>query len=338
MFNIPVVLFFMKRTDNTLKVLSRISKVQPKKLYLISDQGRTEEEKEKVAACRKEVEKHITWPCEVIKDYAEENMGILDRIGYGAKRVLTKEKCAIFLEDDNMPEESFFYFCEEMLEKYKQNSNILWICGTNYLETYESPYGYSYVFTKHTLPCGWATWSEKYLSCYDGELKGLDSSFISDNYDDFYSNKRLERQKKEFIISTKKALARGNKKVSWDHQMTFTLMSNRMYGIAPCVNLIQNIGVDSETTHGGATLRNPMTKRFCGMKSKEIKFPLVDPPKVIEDKIFEKKIGDIICIPRWYMLGIRIAEVIRKIFGISSDVSFSQILFSIGEKNEDKNQ
>lgn len=325
MFDIPVVLFFMKRTDNTLKVLSRIAEVKPSKLYLISDAGRTPEEQEKVLECRKAVEDAITWPCEVVRDYAEDNRGILDRIGMGARRVLEKEQCAIFLEDDNYPEVSFFEYCKQMLRKYENDNRILWICGTNYLEEYNSPY--DYVFTKHTLPCGWASWSQKFLEYYDGYLTGLDNDFIANNYRNYYEDKRLEKQKVYFIRKTKKALTHGNNKTSWDHQMTFSLMANRLYGIAPCVNLIKNIGVDADTTHGGSTMANIMTRRFCGMESKPISFPINHPPQLLEDKQFEKLIGNIIRIPRWYMMGIRVAAILRKIFKSTANMSYSQLLF-----------
>ena len=330
MFDIPVVMFFMKRTENTLKVLSGVAKVKPKKLYLISDGGRTPEEHEKVKECRAAIDAAIDWDCEVIRDYAEENVGILDRIGFGAKRVLEQEESAIFLEDDNYPEETFFYFCKEMLEKYRDHPDILWVCGTNYLEEYDSPY--SYVFTKHTLPCGWASWGHKYPKVYDGMLKGLDDPKIRKSYRGFYESRTLERQKVYFITSTKKGLDAGNLKTSWDHQMTFTLMANRMYGIAPKVNLIKNIGVDAEATHGGSSMRNVMTRRFCGMGSKPLPFPLVHPPIVQEDKKYEKIVGKIICIPWWYYQGIRGAAVLRKIFKSTAGMSYSQLLFGRGKR------
>lgn len=325
MFDIPVVLFFMKRTENTLKVLSGIRKVQPKKLYLVSDGGRTVEEHEKVKKCRETVEAAIDWSCEVVRDYAEENKGILDRIGLGAKRILEKEESAIFLEDDNYPEETFFYFCKEMLEKYHDNEQILWVCGTNYLEEYPSEY--SYVFTKHTLPCGWASWGHKYPKVYDGYLKGFEDKTTRNSYKGFYQNKALEKQKHFFIKTTKKALDKGDNKVSWDHQMTFTLMSNDMMGICPKVNLIKNIGVDAETTHGGSSMNNVMTKRFCGMKSLPLEFPLKHPPKVEIDEKFEKLTGNIIRIPTWYFMGIKGARIIRKLFKSARGKSFSQLIF-----------
>ncbi len=325
-FDIPVVLFIMKRTENSLKVLSGVRKVKPSKVYIISDEGRNEKEKVQVAECRKAIEDAIDWQCEVIKNYADENRGVLDRIGLGAKWVFEREDLAIFLEDDNMPEETFFTFCKEMLLKYKNNSKILWVCGTNYLTQYNSPENYSYVFTKHTLPCGWASWAEKFNRYYDAYLEGLNDSFLTRNFRGFYSNRALERQKEYFINSTSKAL-KANKKPSWDHQMTYTLMAHELYGIAPRVNLIKNIGVDAETTHGGASLRNPMTKRFCGMESLPLEFPLKHPPTVIPDKIYEKKVGKIIKIPFWYMSGIKFAAFMREKLKIGRGKSFSQIIF-----------
>lgn len=327
MFDIPVVLFFMKRKQSTLQVLERIAEIKPSRIYLISDAGRNKDEHEKVIKCREAVEESINWTCEIFKDYADTNKGVYDRIGLGAKRVLQKEKWAIFLEDDNLPEISFFYFCKEMLERYELDNRIIWVCGTNYLTKYETFNQYSYVFTKHTLPCGWASWSSKFVKHYDGDLELYNNSFVKNNIKNIYNNKRLEKQKKYFIDITKKGLLTNPQKLSWDHQMTFTILANSFYGVAPTVNLIKNIGVNIESTHGGTSLTNPMTKRFCGMDSLEISFPLKHPPVVLPDIKYEEKIGDIICIPWWYYLGIKVARFIRKIFGISNDVSFSRILF-----------
>jgi hypothetical protein len=230
---------------------------------------------------------------------------------------------------------SFFPFCKEMLERYESDERVLWICGTNYLGKYEPENKKSYVFTRHMLPCGWASWSNKYPAIYDGYLKGLDDPFIRENCKGFYENKRLEKQKYYFINNAKRDIENKNYKISWDHQMTFTLMSHNMYGIAPKTNLIKNIGVDAETTHGGSSMRNVMTRRFCGMGSKPLEFPLVHPPVVLEDKKYEKIVGNIICIPRWYFAGIKGARVLRKIFKSTEGKSYSQMIFG-GKKGKKK--
>lgn len=327
MFEIPVVLFFMKRKENTLKVIAGIEKVRPKKLYLISDGGRSIEEHKKVLECREAVQNAISWNCEIIRDYSEVNLGVLDRIGFGAIKVLEKEEYAIFLEDDNYPEESFFYFCEELLHKYYYSSNVLWICGTNYLEKYDSEY--SYMFSKHTLPCGWASWSHKFLKSYDPLLKGLEIDFIKNNFTNYYNDTNLEKQKSYFIKLTKNFIDRDRRVASWDHQMTFSLMANRMLGIVPKVNLIRNIGVDADSTHGGSSLNNVMTRRFCSMDIHPISFPLIHPPVILEDKEFEKELSKIISIPWWYMLGIKFAPKIRRLLHMSPNDSISKYFFRI---------
>ena len=111
-FDIPVVLFIFKR-DKAVEIVNRIAEVQPRKLYILADQGRNAEERLLAEECRKKVEAAITWDCEVIKNYADENRGVYQNIGQGAIWVLKQEKWAIFLEDDNLPEPSFFPFCKE---------------------------------------------------------------------------------------------------------------------------------------------------------------------------------------------------------------------------------
>lgn len=95
-FDIPVCLFIFQRKDTVLRIIDKISQVKPKKMYLISDQGRNDEEIARVLECREAVENAINWDCEVIKDYAEKNRGVFENIGMGALRVFEKEETAIF--------------------------------------------------------------------------------------------------------------------------------------------------------------------------------------------------------------------------------------------------
>ena len=131
-FDIPIALFMFKRSDTLLKIIAVLSKIKPKKLYLLSDQGRNEEEIRIVEKTRNLIENAIDWDCEIIKNYASENRGVYENIGEGARWVFQQEKKAIFLEDDNLPEISFFSYCKELLDKYENNNKILWICTTKY--------------------------------------------------------------------------------------------------------------------------------------------------------------------------------------------------------------
>lgn len=323
-FEIPVVMFIFKRKESSLKILEKISQVKPKKLYLLGDEGRTDEEKQLVAECRTAVENNINWNCEVIKNYAEENRGIYANIGLGAKWVFEREPWAIFLEDDNLPEVTFFRYCQELLEKYIEDNRVLWICGTNYLGKYESETGASYMFTKHLLPCGWASWSNKFIKYYDGELILAEDQGLVKNLKNEFDNKALYEQQMMGINGELNRRLKGQRFNSWDYQMAFSIRVNNLYGISPCNNQIKNIGVDSVSEHGGKSFDVVMTQRLCGMESYPLEFPLIHPKSMLRDWTYEKKIGKI----HLYPLPIRtksfISRFIRKLFGIPSQISIKE--------------
>lgn len=314
-FDIPVVLFIFKRYEPALRVIEAISKVKPQKLYIIADGPRNKDEEILVNECRKKVEEGINWECEVIRNYAKNNMGIYNRIGLGAKWVFSMEDKAIFLEDDNLPEETFFEFCKQMLEKYYTDNRILWICGTNYLEKYNPENGASYMFTKHLLPCGWASWANKFPKFYDGNLELLDDPYLSRRLRNEYENKSLYRQQLYAFNSTKRKMSL-NKPISWDFQMAYSIRINNLYGISPKYNQIRNIGVDSLATHGGTSYNKVMTRRFCGVESFPLEFPLVHPKTVLSDITYEKKISKIILYPLYMRVGIGFLKLLKPIFGV----------------------
>ena len=321
-FEIPVVVFFFTRDDLILQVIDRISQVKPKKLYLFSDGGRNETEHKKVIECRNKVENAINWECNVIKNYSDKNRGVYESIGKGAQWVFEQEEKAIFLEDDNLPEISFFEYCKEMLERYELDNRILWVCGTNYLEKFEPSDGSSYMFTKHLLPCGWASWANKFLKYYDGDLEGLENPGLIEKIKYSYENKQLFKQQLYNFYGTYYKI-RNKKPVSWDYQMCFSIRANSVYGISPKYNQIKNIGVDERSTHGGTSLSKVMTRRFCGMGSKELTFPLKHPKYVIMDNEYEKKVGNIILQPLYRRIMYVVVRKIKIFLGFNKYESFS---------------
>lgn len=311
-FNIPVCLFMFQRKDTVLRIIDRISEVKPRKLYLMCDQGRNAEEKQRVDECRKAAEAAVNWDCELIKDYAEENRGVFENIGMGAMRVFEREEMAIFLEDDNLPEVTFFQYCKEMLEKYADNDRVIWVCGTNYLGKYKNSSRESYMFTQHLLPCGWASWKRKYEKYYDKYFENY-TPIVLERMKESYKIKALYLQQLESINRERNRYLNNQKFRSWDYQMIFSIMSNDLVGISPVYNQIRNIGVDNFSEHGGSSFDNIMTRRFCSMDSYALEFPLQHPKTVQIDPIYEDKIGHIILYPfSW-----RIRKKIKKIlFGI----------------------
>lgn len=314
-FDIPVVLFFFLRSEQPLKIIDRLRFVKPKKIYLFSDGPRNETETTLVEEARLKIVSSIDWDCEIIKKFSPNNRGVFEQIGMGAISVFEKEPKAIFLEDDNLPEISFFRFCEEMLDKYENEENILWICGTNYLGQYNPPNGESYVFTHHTLPCGWASWSNKFLKYYDRNLELLKDSNLQREIKRNYHNRPLYRQQTSRQKAERSRFENGKRYVSWDHQMTLSIRARNFYGIVPVNNQIRNIGVDNFSTHGGNSFSMEMTRRLCGMNSYLLSFPLSHPQNISIDPKFEKEIGKKILEPLMarvkYYLSIQIKRFLK---------------------------
>lgn len=300
-FEIPVVLFIFKRKDATVKIINQIKKVAPKKLYLIADAGRNEEEKRLVSECRTAVENAITWPCEIIKNYASENRGVHAQIGLGAMWVFEREEKAIFLEDDNLPAVSFFRYCEMCLEKYENDPEIFWICGTNYLQKCQPKNSASVFKSQHLLPCGWASWAKKFNKYYDADLHLTDDPNWKRVLRSKYKDSRLftqQRRSVETELNRKQEHRRYN---SWDFHQALTVRMNDFYAIVPMYNQIENIGVDEFTTHQPLAQKNSfnitMTQRFCGIKSYELPDTLNLPDAANLSDQFETKIGKIILYP-----------------------------------------
>lgn len=320
----PVVLFIFKRIETTLQIISRIAQVKPNRLYIISDYGRNDEEVEIVLNCRAAVEKAITWECEVIKDYALENRGVYKNIGEGALRVFEKEEKAIFLEDDNLPEVSFFTFCEEMLEKYKNEERILWICGTNYLGQFNGRSA-SYGFTRHMLPCGWASWGKKFVRYYDYSFSLLSDDKVKREIKYKFETRRLYYHYKMNWDNELKRIKEGLQPSSWDYQMCLTIRAKDLIGIIPYKNQIKNIGVDENSTHLGSTMQNIMTKRFCGMPSYPLNYPFIDPKKLEIDNDQDSKLEKIIVPPLNHRVKVKIVSLIKRIFKISENNSIRSL-------------
>ena len=321
-FDVPVVLFTFKRKQTLLKIIDVLAEVKPSVLYLMSDAGRDEEEKAIVNDVRESAENAITWECNVIRDYASINRGVYQNIGLGAKRVFEKEERAIFLEDDNLPNPTFFPYCRELLIRYKDEPSILWICGTNYLGKYNPPDESSYLFTRHQLPCGWASWADKFLKYYDGDLDYFDDAH-KEIFKSTYRSKALYKQQLRSITNEYSRKLRGERFVSWDSQMNFSVRSNELWGISPKYNLIRNIGADDFSTHGGSSLEMVMTKRFCEIPTYDLHFPLLHPEDVKECSEFERKTGDIILLPLRLRLKGWANRAIKKALKIEESKSLS---------------
>lgn len=330
-FDIPVVLVFFNRPEFFRQVLEQVKKVKPQKLYLISDYAREDRvgEKEKVKQCRQLAEEMIDWECEVIKNYANENKGCCDRIGGGAAWVFSQEEKAVFLEDDNVPDLSFFAYCKELLERYEHDERIFWICGGNYLVNYNTPDQSSYIFSKHMYPCGWASWRRSF-QYFDEKMTLWNDIETRQRVLNQFSNKK-RREDMEFSWGHEAELAKNNLRQStWDFQWSFIQHVHKALTIVPKYNLIHNIGVSPESTHGVTTMTK-YTKRLLFLDIIPLEFPLKHPAEISVDTLYDTEVDRLLVRPG--RLKFKTSQFLKKLFGFNIYFSFTEQL-----KNKFKNQ
>lgn len=320
-FEIPVVLFTFKRFDTVERIIEVLKKARVSKIYLFSDGPRNEAEKEQLSLVRNKIVQLIDWDCELIKKFNNQNQGVFNQIGLGALEVFKTEEKAIFIEDDNLPEISFFNYCKNLLDKYEREEQIVWICGTNYES--ESKYLDSdYIFTKHMLPCGWASWSNKFSKYYLTSFSILNDRKNIKKIKKSYKSKWLYIQQMRNFKSEKYREEHGTRFASWDFHMALSIRFFDLYGIAPKYNQIRNIGIDDFSTHGGTSVNKPNTAKFCEIPTLVLPDNLVSPERIEINDTFEKNITKIVLVPLYIRLLFPFITLIKKVFKLYPDKSF----------------
>ncbi len=163
-----VALLLFRRPEETARVFERIREARPSRLFLIADGPRpgNEEDARGCEEARAVVER-VDWPCDVVRDFAEENLGLKRRIPSGLDRVFSEVEEAIVLEDDCLPHPSFFPYCAELLDRYRDDERIVHITGSQLLRI--PPAEASYHFSRYPHVWGWASWRRAW-DLYDVDL------------------------------------------------------------------------------------------------------------------------------------------------------------------------
>jgi len=262
----PVAFIIFNRPDTTERVFAEIAKAKPSKLLVVADGARTNKsgEAEKVAATRSIIQR-VDWDCEVLTNFSEVNLGCKRRVSSGIDWVFEQVEEAIILEDDCLPDPTFFRFCQELLEKYRDDQRIGMISGDNF-QFGQRRNGDSYYFSKYVHIWGWATWRSRWQNSYDVDLnhwpKIRDEGWLND----------ILHNKKETYMWTKIFDKTYNGEIdTWDYQWGFCSWIQGRINIMPNENLISNIGFGPDATHttSGSHLANlPVTK---------IAFPMTHP-------------------------------------------------------------
>lgn len=276
----PVVFIIFNRPDLTQRVFDEISQARPKKLFIIAD-GPREGRADDVDKCRatRAVVDQLSWDCEVFRNYSEENLGCRKRISSGLDWVFSLTERAIIVEDDCLPDQTFFQYCTELLEVYKDDQRIGSINGSNMTHgrvTVED----SYYFSRYPFIWGWATWRRVWDN-YDVTI----SNWPSLRETDWLNTVAYPEEFAHWINAFNQIHDKGLN--AWGYQFVFLMWLQRQVSIQPGTNLISNLGFRSDATHTAGT------SDVADLPREPLTFPLKHPKPLVlnseADKIYTKE-------------------------------------------------
>jgi hypothetical protein len=268
----PVALLLFRRPEETARVFERIREARPEKLYLIADGPRpgNDEDARGSEEARAVVER-VDWDCEVVRDFADENLGLKRRIPSGLDRVFSEAEEAIVLEDDCLPHPSFFPYCEELLERYRDDERIVHITGSQLLRS--PPTGASYHFSRYPHVWGWASWRRAW-DLYDVDLSDWHASSPAERADRLAAmfEEPDERRYWGWVWDNSPEID------NWDAQWSYVGLTHGL-SVNPNRNLISNIGFAEDATNATADPLGIAARPLEGME-----FPLEHPSEVARDE------------------------------------------------------
>lgn len=281
----PVAFFIFNRPDLTQRVFASIAQAKPKILLVVADGPRSSQEAEICEATRTVV-KQVDWDCEVFTNFSAENLGCGHRIASGIDWVFSQVEDAILLEDDCLPVSSFFPYCQTLLHRYRHDTRVMTINGTNF-QSGQCRTEYGYHFSKYSASWGWATWRRAW-QYYDYELKnwpelkqtGMIETICEDPYEQRF-----------WIRLFDSIYDKTNRIDTWDHQWNYACWSQNGLAIEPKVNLVSNLGFGRPDATHTATSNNPVLERISPPQEMH---EITHPPFVVRHREADAYIFDYI--------------------------------------------
>ena len=277
-----VLFLIFNRPDTTELVFEAIRRVKPQRLFVAADGPRPDKPGD-VEDCEKtrSVIQRVDWDCELHTLFRKTNLGCRSAVSSAISWFYEHVEEGIILEDDCLPDESFFHYCLELLEKYRHDERIMHIAGHNFQFGKQVGPG-SYYFSQCCHIWGWASW-RRVWALYHPDMPDYPAFAKQDGFDDVY---RYDDMRKYYSVMFDRVYR--NKLNTWDYQLSYTILKNHGLCIIPNVNLVENIGFTSgtHTAFDQFSFIKKMAvrglyKKILTNPKKTIKLPLLHPDFVI---------------------------------------------------------
>lgn len=293
----PILLLIFNRPDQTRRVFAEIRKARPEKLFVAGD-GPRAERPEDVEKCKRarDIVKEIDWKCDIKTLFQEKNLGCKFGATTGITWFFDNVEEGIILEDDCLPDQSFFPFCEQMLARYRNEEKIAMICGYNIGGS--SDIKFSYTFSRYGHLWGWASWRRVWEK-YDVTMK-------------LWADKKNWKKIKYSMGDRRQWNYRQllynetflGKKDTWDYQWESFRLLRKELSVIPSKNLIENLGFGADATH-----TTQMTSPLI-ISRREMDFPLIHNERIQPDDSYDIKLRP--KIPARGVYARQIKDIIKK--------------------------
>ena len=306
--DVAVLILFFNRPAYLQKVFDEVRKARPARLFLYQDGPRGDRDAAGIEGCRKVVE-DIDWECDVHRLYQEKNYGCDPSEYISQKWAFSMADKCIVLEDDDVPSQSFFPFCKELLDRYEHDDRITMIAGFNCEEvTRDVPY--DYFFTSVFSIWGWASW-RRVIDQWDAGYSFLDDTFNMRQLQTIVSQRKFRT---DFIPMCYDHRASG--KAYYESIFWASMLLNNGLAIMPTHNLVNNMGVTADSTHFTANLNTipRRLRRVFTMKRYDVQFPLRHPRYVMENMDYKETVYRINAWGHpWIKVGRSLEELYRNV-------------------------
>jgi hypothetical protein len=276
-FSVPIVLLVFNRPEPTRRLFEVIRKLRPLRLIVVQDAPRPNHpDDQRLCAEVREIVTSITWPCQAQGLFAEKNMGCALRVRSGLDEVFSMEEQAIILEDDCIPDPSFFPYCDELLTRYADDKRIMAISGDNF-HFGAIRQAHSYYFSRYFHCWGWATWRRAW-QLHRGNLEQW-PELRQEGWLQANLSNPTEVQHWTGAFNG----VHAGQIDTWDYGFVYTIWRQNGLTILPRHNLVSNIGFGEGATHTKA-----VSHPYADMETAPMEFPLSHPPHMVRDFIADQ--------------------------------------------------
>jgi hypothetical protein len=272
----PVLLLIYRRPDTTRKVLDAVRAAKPRRLFVSASGPQDEADRALVEETRAVIDE-VDWDCEVHRKLWQDNQGCRINVARGITWAFDCEPEMIILEDDCVPTPAFFRFCSELLDRYRDDTRVMSISGTNFLFDRDvTPY--SYFWSRYPNIWGWATWRRAWR-LYDRDLALWAETTANGQLHDMFD----EAPARAYWRGVMDFVADGSLD-AWDYVWFASLWLHGGLAAQPTRNLVRNIGFDARATH------TKKETKLSRLSVEELDFPLEHPPSLMRNREADRRV------------------------------------------------